>query len=79
MAETSHLDLLRQDTIAWQQWRQEHPGVRPDLRGASLYREFLSEADLSKADLSGACLDDADLSQANLSDANLVQARLLGY
>ena len=66
MANQEHLDILKQGVEAWNQWREEHAGIQPDLRRADL-----RGADLRGADLSYAELDDADLSRANLSRANL--------
>src|SRR5437763_1115612 len=44
MANQEHLNKLKEGVEVWNQWRKEHPDVRPDL----------SEADLSGADFSGA-------------------------
>src|SRR5712691_5650373 len=66
MANQDHLDILKQGVEAWNQWREEHAGIQPDLRRADL-----RGADLRGADLSYAELDNADLSRANLSRANL--------
>jgi uncharacterized protein YjbI with pentapeptide repeats len=83
MADEEHLKILLQGVKAWNRWRDENPGIRPDLTEAPLLEEDLSGADLSRADLSGAyltevCLDDADLSGANLLRANLREADLSG-
>jgi len=71
---------------AWNRWREDNPGVIPDLSGADLsegdlLKANLSAADLSGADLSGADLTEADLrmtdfSHANLSGANLARTTL---
>ncbi len=67
MANQEHLDILKQGVIAWNQWRQEHPELRPDLVGVDLrsgsfiYEDYDSAAkphhpigvDLSKALLVG--------------------------
>src|SRR5436189_199425 len=42
MADQEHLAILKQGVGTWNQWREEHTDIRPDL----------SEAHLSKADLS---------------------------
>lgn len=73
MANQEHLDILNQGVEVWNQWRQEHTDVEPDL----------SEADLSEANLSGADLHAANLIFAthngvNLSGTNLSQADLYG-
>ncbi len=81
MADQRHLDILMQGAEAWNQWREEHPDIRPDLSGAMLQRAYLfranlSEADLSRADLSMALLIEANLKQANLEETKLFQANL---
>jgi uncharacterized protein YjbI with pentapeptide repeats len=73
MANQEHLDILNQGVEVWNQWRQEHTDVEPDL----------SEADLSDANLSGADLHAANLifathSGVNLSGTNLSRADLYG-
>ena len=34
MADKAHVALLRQGVEAWNQWRTQHPGTRPDLEVA---------------------------------------------
>lgn len=34
MANQEHLDVLRQGVSTWNRWREENPGIRPDLSGA---------------------------------------------
>ena len=46
MSERTHLEILKQGAEAWNNWRLEYPGVKPQLSG-----EDLSELDLSRADL----------------------------
>jgi uncharacterized protein YjbI with pentapeptide repeats len=60
----------------WNRWREEHPGVRPDLRGADLSETDLSGANLIGADLSRALLIQAHLSRADLTGARLGEAHL---
>ncbi len=76
MADQQQLDLLRQGVKDWNAWRKQHPGIRPDLRGADLREANLREANLREANLSGASLKEADLSLANLSLADLSRADL---
>ena len=66
MANEEHLNILKQGVKTWNQWREENPDIRPDLR----------EADLNGVDLRRADLYQANLSQANLSRANLYEATL---
>src|SRR5579859_3400258 len=60
MANQEHLDLLKQGVKVWNQWRQEHPDILPDLSGARLFRASLTGADLSATDFTGADLTGAD-------------------
>ncbi len=91
MANPEHLAKLKEGVEAWNQWRKQNRGVRPDLyeanfsganlRGADLDRTNLLLADLRGADLRQASLllgqlAGADLSGANLSGAFLRRADL---
>jgi len=76
MAYWDSLQRLKHDVRAWNAWRQQHPDVGIDLRGASLSKAHLAEADLRHVNLTGAILSDADLSKAILSDADLSKADL---
>ncbi len=68
-----HLKILRQGVKAWNTWREEHPEIQPDLRGAPL--QYLI---LQGANLEGACLQAAKLRGANLQEANLQGTNLEG-
>ena len=81
MAKLKHLEILQQGVEAWNKWRQDNRGERPDLSGADLSRAFLfkaylSEANLTGANLFGAILFQANLNKADLSEANLTEADL---
>jgi hypothetical protein len=78
MANPEHLDILNQGVQAWNQWRDQHRDIRPDLSGASLSRASLIEANLSRANLTQANLRAANLTRANLTRANLIAATLSG-
>jgi len=83
MADKQHFELLMHDVPAWNEWREEHRDVQPDLsysvmRGADLMLANLARADLREADLVLANMRGADLRHANLAGANLVGARLMG-
>src|SRR5712692_1798573 len=71
MANQEHLDILKQGVETWNQWREEHAHIRPDLNGASL-----TGADLVGINLRGASLIDASLSGVNLNKADLAGADL---
>jgi hypothetical protein len=66
MADEQHLGILKQGVKVWNEWRSEHPEVRPAL----------STANFCGANLGGACLRRADLTQARLSGANVGRADL---
>ena len=74
MANPEHLAKLKEGVEAWNQWREENFGVRPDLSGAHLCNADLRGAKLNGADLSGADLCQADLREARLTGANLRNA-----
>jgi uncharacterized protein YjbI with pentapeptide repeats len=76
MANQKHLDIIKQSVETWNQWREEHTEVKPDLRGANLSGALLSEANLSEANLTRAYLSAANLTRADLSAANLTRADL---
>src|SRR5579863_1169956 len=86
MAQQADLDRLRQGVTAWNEWREAHPDIRPDLSQADLNGADLREANFHRTNfvwtrLGGARLDRADLSQADLtgadlSDTDLIQANL---
>ena len=62
--------------MAWNQWREEHSGITPDLTSIKLWGGNLARANLSDANLSGANLRDVNLENADLSRAILVEADL---
>jgi Pentapeptide repeats (8 copies) len=76
MANEEHLAILKKGVPAWNEWREQHPDIRPDLRGAYLSGANLSKANLRQADLRDAHLIEAHLSTANLSGASLSGASL---
>ena len=93
MANEEHLRILKQGVEVWNQWREDDPGVRPNLQGVELIGAHLSRTNLTDTDFRGANLSRANLIQvnlmealltganltgANLSKANLIQADLLG-
>ncbi len=46
MANREHVTLIEQGAAVWNQWRRDHPEVRPDL-----YAAHLSSTDLSGMNL----------------------------
>lgn len=78
MANTDHLQLLRQGVDVWNSWVNANPFVRPDLSDAILIGADLGGAKLFWADLGGANLSKANLTKAYLEKANLSEAYLMG-
>lgn len=76
MANQEHLDVLKQGVDVWNQWRQEHPEILPDLRDADLYKANLGEANFSMVNLKRANLNKVILVKANLVKASLNFANL---
>ena len=71
MAQEQHLKLIKEaiqkhDIAIWNNWRQEHPDIRPDLSGGDFRR-----VNLKKAALQGVIFDDANLRGTDLSNADL--------
>jgi uncharacterized protein YjbI with pentapeptide repeats len=71
MANSEHLEFLKQGVEVWNRWRDENPDAIPELREANL-----SGMDLAGANLHRAELGEANLSRVNLSSANLHKAHL---
>lgn len=71
MANPEHLAIIRQGRDAWNQWRDKHPEIIPDLRGTSLRGYDLSRMNLRRADLTGAILWEVDLGVSDLNGAKL--------
>jgi len=72
---------LNEGVKAWNNWRQEHPTVKPDLSRADLTSldagdAFPAGMSLQSANLSGANLGGARLMSANFWSANLAGANL---
>jgi hypothetical protein len=90
MADEFQLKLLRRGVSRWNQWRQEHPLIRPDLREASLIGANLRNAkfgppspefpvSMSNSHAPPSCYADfyhADLTSADLRGADLSFADL---
>ena len=78
MANEEHLAILKEGVAVWNEWREQHPDIEPNLRGADLDDANLRRAYLSGAHLEAANLAGANLFEANLSEADLRAARLGG-
>ena len=90
MANQKHLDILKRGVQVWNQWRLEHPDIRPDLsdvdqsasnryiRGVPMDGANLREVNLADTWLKYQSLKNTDLRGANLSRAYLRLADLQG-
>jgi uncharacterized protein YjbI with pentapeptide repeats len=83
VANRKHLRMLKEGSLHWNSWRDQHSEVPPDLIEAALYGADLrganlQRAQLRKADLRRVLLMDADLGWADLSGATLCYADLTG-
>ncbi|MBI4683800.1 MAG: toll/interleukin-1 receptor domain-containing protein [Nitrospirae bacterium] len=82
MANQEQLDIIKQGSEVWNQWRKtirrrQHPDLRDsNLSGLDLKRANLSETDLNRANLRNVDFCDADLRDADLGDADLMYANL---
>jgi hypothetical protein len=76
MANEEHLEILKQGVVVWNQWRRQHPDIRPELRGSDLHGMYLRGTDLRGANLRGAYLSAAYLHGAYLQGAYLFRANL---
>lgn len=77
----AHLTELRKGLDSWNQWRRDHPEIRPllfsaPLRGWDLTKFNLCNANLIEADLRRATLIDTNFHEANLGGAKLNRADL---
>jgi uncharacterized protein YjbI with pentapeptide repeats len=76
MANSEHLEILKQGGDAWNNWRRNSRIIKPDLSGADLSGLDLIELYLNDTNLSKVNLTNANLSKANLIFANLAEADL---
>ena len=51
MANPEHLHILQQGVAAWNQWREQNEGIKPDLAGTDLARANFGGANLHRAGL----------------------------
>ena len=76
LANPQHLEILNRGRYICNQWREDNPEVKPDLRASYLREAKLQEYDLRECDLRGAVMlgafmTDCDLRGADLSYADL--------
>jgi hypothetical protein len=83
MADDEHVKILKQGVRVWNRWREDNPGILPQLAKATLNGIKLSGADLNWADfyyanLDGADLTDSDLSWSDFWHASIIKSNLKG-
>lgn len=78
MANSEHLEILRQGLEVWSVWRANNFEVNADLSGADLSGMNLTGANFDHADLSNTYMEKSRLSEAFFSSANLSSANLKG-
>jgi len=86
MANSEHLEILKQGVATWNAWREKNPQIWPDLREADLRGSnlaeynlrwaFLIQGKLEKANLQFADLSRTDLRGVDLQSTNLRSAQL---
>lgn len=76
MANTEHVNQLREGVDAWNKWRKKNRHISPDLSGTEFH--WYSIFNLSGANLSGANLSEVYASGANFSKANLSKTSFIG-
>ena len=77
MADSEHLEILKQGSEAWNVWRAKNIFITPCLAGADLRHVNLHGAILYKADMRSVNLQDASLKGISLSEADLRGADLI--
>lgn len=78
MANEEHLAILRQGVETWNQWRNVHPAITPNLNGADVRWMDLRGANFQWSQLNQARLDGAKLDSADFSGADLNKALMNG-
>ena len=86
MAKDEHLQILKSGSLAWNQWREQHPEIRPDLsesdlqefdfKGYNLFSANLYHCNFFRADFEGCDLRGAEVTGSNLRFASICGANL---
>ena len=76
MANPEHLKLIKQGVAAFNQWREQNPKEKLDLREANLSGVVFRNADLRETDFYGSNLQRANLSGSILYGSNLLRGNL---
>jgi hypothetical protein len=72
-----HFAILKRGIDVWNHWREQNPGIPPDLHRADLQGCQLNGANLSGAYLAGAKMTGSFMFQTRLDGANLDGSRLV--
>jgi hypothetical protein len=75
MSNQEHVHILKQGVTIWNQWREGHPEILPDLSSLNFSHD-LSISDLSHAHLRGTNLSRSVFMETRLSNADLREAQL---
>ncbi|MEA5599003.1 pentapeptide repeat-containing protein [Rivularia sp. UHCC 0363] len=75
-ADKTHLRILRKGAATWNQWREKHPEIKPNLRSVDLSE--INYIDLSQYNLASADLTNIKGFATNFYQTNLVGANLSG-
>ena len=91
MADEGHVAVLKHGVEVWNRWRQENPGIHPDLSDSIMawiapsgegdpmtkgYRADLRHLNLTNTDLTRANFESIDLNHCDFTGANLFRAVL---
>src|SRR5690349_13512380 len=66
-----YVATIKRGVDSWNQWREQHPDIQPDLSNINLTGIRLGEANLSRTNLQNSLLPQTDLNNTNLNEANL--------
>jgi len=78
MASPEHLRILKQGVEAWNRWRAQNPGTKPNLARSEISGLELAGVDLHDAELCAARIWFNDMSGADLRNAHLMEAQIIG-
>ena len=76
VANKKHIQILDQGLKAWNEWRDNHPYIIPDLSKTKISGYAVSNLNFQGANLGQVDFTGANLAEANLEKANLKQADL---
>jgi len=65
MANEEHLEIIKKGSVAWNDWRKNHPSIQPDLSDAGLNDLELKETNLTDTNLIGTNFGDSTLWNAD--------------